>query len=219
MVDWYSGNHTNQLIPVFAKGAHSGDLLGRVKGTDPVRGDFIDNTDIANFLMEELWAAPSAADGDIPVAAEVPELGEDDGPAGALALTVAPGTTTLGDARNAGDRLRLSGVLPTVSVTDSRADGAWSVTGQASDLAAGEAVVRAERLGWAPFVADGPAVPGPKVETALSGGAGLAQPATLGSGSERGTADLAADVTLEVPVDTKAGSYAGAITVSLFPQD
>lgn len=218
-VGWYSGNHTNQLVPVFAKGAHSADLLSRVKGTDPVRGDFIDNTDIANFLLEELWAAPSAADGDIPVQADIPALGDDDGPAGALALTVAPGATTLGEARNAGDRLRLSGVLPTVSVTDSRADGAWSVTGQASDLAAGEAVVRAERLGWAPFVAAGPAVPGAKVETALSGGAGLAVPATLGSGSERGTAELAADVTLEVPVDTKAGSYAGAITVSLFPQD
>lgn len=218
-VQWYSGNHTNQLVPVFAKGANSDALLSRVKGTDPVRGDYIDNTDIANFLLEGLWAVPASSEGDIPVEAEIPTLGDDEGPEGALALSVAPGTTELGNARNAGDRLRLSGVLPTVSVTDSRADGAWAVTGQSSDLAADDAVVRAERLGWAPFVAAGKAVPGTKVESSLSGGPGLAVPATLGSGSERGTAELAADVTLEVPVDTKAGAYAGAITVSLFPQD
>ena len=219
VVDWYSGNHTNQLIPVFAKGANSAELLGRVRGTDPVRGDFIDNTDVANFLMRDLWAVPAEDDGDIPVNADIPSLGDDDAPAGALALTVAPGTTELGNARNAGDRLRLTGVLPTVSVSDSRAEGAWSVTGQASDLQDDDAVVRAERLGWEPFVVAGPAVPGAEVDSALAGGPGLAVPATLGAGAERGTAELSADVNLEVPVDTKAGSYSGAITVSLFAQD
>ena len=34
-----------------------------------------------------------------------------------------------------------------------------------------------------------------------------------------GTTDVTADLELEVPVDTQAGEYTGALTVSLFPVD
>ena len=58
----------------------------------------------------------------------------------------------------------------------------------------------------------------------LSGGPGLAVPATLGAheraeGEAVGNAVLGADVTLEAPVTTGAGTYTGAVTVSLFPTD
>ena len=200
-------------------------------------GEFETRTDVA-------WPVAPTAAGSIPVTAAIPTLGRDDVP-GALVMSVADGGVALGEARNAGDRLRLSGVLPEVSVTDSRgAQGGWTVTGQATDLTAGgplmgagagagaggAAVVRAANLGWAPFVAWGAARPGGVVAPALSGGAGLAAPAVLGTGpgtgvgeaadeATAGTAVLAADVALEVPVDTHAGSYAGSVTVSLFPVD
>lgn len=178
---------------------------------------------------------PGGSDGDIPVTAVIPGTdgqpgipggggpGNGDGePApGALALTVADGGLNLADARNAGDRLRLSGTLPQVTVTDSRADAAgWSVTGQSGDLTSDASVVTAEHLGWSPFLVEGDAVPGARVRTVLDGAPGLATPATLGSsGGGVGSSALAADVTLEAPVSTRAGTYTGGVTVSLFPQD
>ena len=177
-----------------------------------------------NFNIDyfQLDLVESSSAGDIPVRAEIPALG-DDGDGGSLVLSVAPGSADLGTARNAGDRLRLSGLLPAVAVTDSRADAAgWSVTGQASALTSADSSVGAARIGWAPFLVDGRAVPGAAVAPDLAGGPGLAVPATLGTaaGEHRtGTAALSADLTLEVPVDTKAGSYAGYVTVSLFPED
>ncbi|GAB3063726.1 alkaline phosphatase [Sediminivirga luteola] len=53
---WYSGDHTNHLVPFFAHGAGADTIPGYVRGTDPVRGDYIDNTDVA-LLAFDLWAA------------------------------------------------------------------------------------------------------------------------------------------------------------------
>ena len=165
------------------------------------------------------------AGGDIPVQAEIPGTGGPGEP-GALALTVAPGALDLGQARNAGDRWRLGGALPHVSVTDTRSSGGWSVTGQSSALTAGDdaAAIAARHLGWTPHLVDGAARPGAAVAPELSGGPGLAVPATLGAheraeGEAVGNAVLGADVTLEAPVTTGAGTYTGAVTVSLFPTD
>jgi alkaline phosphatase len=45
--------HTNQLVPLFARGAGSEALRLRVGGRlDPVRGPYLDNTDLANWLLE-----------------------------------------------------------------------------------------------------------------------------------------------------------------------
>ncbi|WNB85122.1 alkaline phosphatase [Cellulomonas sp. ATA003] len=168
-VEWYSGSHTNQVVPVFAQGHGVDALFSRVRGTDPVRGDYIDNTDLANVLLADLWSVPAEAEGGVPVEAVVPtfgapqpgqpgEPGEPSEPGepgtevpGALTLSVADGAVVLGDARNAGDRLRLTGDLPTVSVTDTRTDASgWSVSGQATDLVQDDAVIRAAHLGWTP---------------------------------------------------------------------
>jgi alkaline phosphatase len=41
-----AGGHTNSLVPVFARGPGAELLPARVDGTDPVRGAYLDNTDI-----------------------------------------------------------------------------------------------------------------------------------------------------------------------------
>lgn len=181
----------------------------------------------AGWLLDRIESGegdPGATDaGDIPVTAVIPggdEEGTDPEEPGYLVLSISDGGLVLDGARNAGDRLRLGGTLPEVSVTDTRGDELrWVVTGQSNDLRASDAAtVRAENLGWEPFLVSGDATPGAIVNALLSGGPGLAVPATLGAGGQ-GTSALAADVRLEVPVDTKAGTYTGGLTVSLFPQD
>jgi alkaline phosphatase len=51
---FYSGSHTNQLIPTYVKGAGAGLLKSRAKGNDPKRGPYIDNTDIGQVMFEAL---------------------------------------------------------------------------------------------------------------------------------------------------------------------
>jgi alkaline phosphatase len=51
---WHSWNHTNSLVPFFAKGAGVGKFTETIDGNDPLRGLYIDNTDIANTFFT-LW--------------------------------------------------------------------------------------------------------------------------------------------------------------------
>lgn len=53
-MEWHSKSHTNSLIPLFAKGVGSNLFLSRATGKDPVRGAYIDNTDIAKICFELL---------------------------------------------------------------------------------------------------------------------------------------------------------------------
>lgn len=46
-MEWHYGSHTNNLIPLFAKGQGSALLTARAHGQDPVRGAYADNTDVA----------------------------------------------------------------------------------------------------------------------------------------------------------------------------
>ena len=63
-LSWNSGGHTNGLVPVFAQGAGAKELERLADSTDPVRGDYLDNTDLANLLLEDLWAdGPGASAG------------------------------------------------------------------------------------------------------------------------------------------------------------
>ncbi len=225
---WYSGDHTNQLVPVYAKGAGAEAYTAAATGADPVRGAYLDNTDIPNALFAAWGHEDGPEEGGVPLLATVPEQGEQDG---SLALTIADfgDGVRLDGGANVGDRLRFSGALPTVTVTDSRTDtqvgdGGWTVSGQSSDLTAGSQVLRAQNLGWTPGVLSGRdgVAPGSSVATALAGGPGLATPATLAtatSAGRSGSTDVTADLTLETPVDTRAGEYAGTLTVSLFPVD
>lgn len=62
-VGWYNENfHTNMLVPMFAAGAGSQDLLDRATNTDPVRGAYLDNTDIGSVILDELWAEDAPVD-------------------------------------------------------------------------------------------------------------------------------------------------------------
>src|SRR5699024_4777884 len=136
------------------------------------------------------------------------------------------GGIELGDARHAGDRLRLDGELPTISVTDSRAEAAgWAVSGQSSELSTEDGrVIRAGHLGWTPGLVEAQdgVTAGERVRSVMSDGEGLATTATLASADAEGrlgTAELDADLELEVPVDTVEGAYAGSLSVTLFPVD
>ena len=46
-----SGDHTNQLIPVYAIGAGADLLDGYADQLDPVRGLYVDNTEIFRVMM------------------------------------------------------------------------------------------------------------------------------------------------------------------------
>lgn len=50
-----SGNHTNMVVPFFFRGAGSQDIIDATTGTDPVRGEFIDNTTVADLTLNEWW--------------------------------------------------------------------------------------------------------------------------------------------------------------------
>lgn len=52
--EFHSGDHTNSLVPVYAIGWGVDKLTARATGNDPVRGAYIDNTDIAKFAIEAL---------------------------------------------------------------------------------------------------------------------------------------------------------------------
>jgi alkaline phosphatase len=54
-MEWHSKNHTNSLVPFFAKGAGAEQFTETIDGNDPVRGSYIDNTDIANTIFT-LWS-------------------------------------------------------------------------------------------------------------------------------------------------------------------
>jgi len=53
-IEWHSKNHTNSLVPFFAKGRGAEQFTKTIDGNDPVRGPYIDNTDIANVIFS-LW--------------------------------------------------------------------------------------------------------------------------------------------------------------------
>jgi alkaline phosphatase len=51
---WYKTDHTNSLIPLFARGAAAGRFLEKADGLDPVRGLYLDNVEIAEVVMAAL---------------------------------------------------------------------------------------------------------------------------------------------------------------------
>ena len=53
-VGWYSTSHTNSLIPVFANGDAAELLRKYADEQDPVRGAYVDNTEVARFMFETI---------------------------------------------------------------------------------------------------------------------------------------------------------------------
>ncbi|HRZ40408.1 MAG TPA: alkaline phosphatase [Candidatus Omnitrophota bacterium] len=55
-MQWNTSEHSNSLVPFFAKGAGCQLYLQNIKGKDPVRGPYIDNTDIPKVIFWERHA-------------------------------------------------------------------------------------------------------------------------------------------------------------------
>jgi alkaline phosphatase len=55
-MEWHSGTHTNSLVPLFAKGSAVSLFDKYADENDPVRGRYIDNTEIAKAVFEILNA-------------------------------------------------------------------------------------------------------------------------------------------------------------------
>ena len=55
-VSWNSDNHTNQLVPFFFKGAGAEALGDLADQRDPIRGHYLDNTEMAQWLLAAAWA-------------------------------------------------------------------------------------------------------------------------------------------------------------------
>lgn len=51
-MQWNSGDHTNSLIPLYAKGAAARLFKAYADEKDPVRGKYIDNTEMAKLIFE-----------------------------------------------------------------------------------------------------------------------------------------------------------------------
>ena len=172
----------------------------------------------------KLFAADTASG--IPVPAAIAE-----GENGVLAMTVAEfgAGIALSAPQNVGDRLRFTGELPEVAVTDSRTAqqaglGGWTVAAQAQPFTSGGQTIQADHLGWVPKVLTPRAglAAGDALTTALDGGSGLSTAGELASASTEGrfgSAKLGAGLQLEVPVDTQPGSYSSVLSISLFPVD
>lgn len=60
-VTWHSGNHTNALVPLFAKGAGADQLVAAADETDSVRGAYLDNTEMGT-IMKSLMADNAVSD-------------------------------------------------------------------------------------------------------------------------------------------------------------
>ena len=56
---WNSGSHVNSLIPLFVKGAGADLFLPYATGSDPVRGAYLDNTDVFK-VMDAVLPLPPA---------------------------------------------------------------------------------------------------------------------------------------------------------------
>ena len=53
-MQWNYGSHTNNLIPLFARGAGSEAFAQGKVNQDPKRGAYVDNTDFARVVFEAL---------------------------------------------------------------------------------------------------------------------------------------------------------------------
>jgi hypothetical protein len=127
--------------------------------------------------------------------------------------------------------LTTSGSLNPVRVTDTRAGNpGWNVSGQITDFGDGAShSINGANLGWTPKIIDKVAAQSITAGPSVSAGAGLepgaAAPAGVGLGTSRtlatantlagnGTAHLSADIALNVPTSTVAGTYTAVLTLT-----
>ena len=68
-----TGEHTNSLVPLFARGPGSGELVARATETDPVRGPYLDNCELGAAL-----AGGNGSDGALTTDRRVPKVFRED---------------------------------------------------------------------------------------------------------------------------------------------
>ncbi|MFE7777771.1 Ig-like domain repeat protein [Streptomyces sp. NPDC057445] len=148
--------------------------------------------------------------------------------AGALVISVDnPHVTLPSPVLNAnGDLLATSGAINPVTLTDTRAGNpGWSVSGQVTDFSdGGTHKINGQNLGWTPKVIDkgasqtvnaGAAVAAAGgVAPADAGTAGLKSSRSLATGTGLGTAHVGADLALNAPTSTVAGTYTATLTLT-----
>ncbi|HEV2343755.1 MAG TPA: substrate-binding domain-containing protein [Actinocrinis sp.] len=117
-----------------------------------------------------------------------------------------------------GALLRTSGSLSPLTVTDNRAgDPGWSVSAQAGDFSDGMGhSIAGLNLGWTPSVIDATAAQTVTVGSPVApgNGGGLSTARTWATATGLGTTHLGADVQLDVPTSTLAGTYTATLTVT-----
>ncbi|GMA24277.1 hypothetical protein GCM10025864_20360 [Luteimicrobium album] len=174
---------------------------------------------------ETFTALTFVGDGDVPVDVTVPETGGENpgepGDPGEFSWTVlGSGAVDLGTATAGTDVFTATGALRQVKVTDTRTDApAWTLSGSVTDFRSsdGAASFGGKYLGWKPAVGANTvgAVAGTEVAPGVNDG--LAASRTLASaavGHPKGEVTVDAGLTLQIPLDTAAGDYAGTLTLT-----
>ncbi|MFF0199609.1 Ig-like domain repeat protein [Streptomyces sp. NPDC005017] len=148
--------------------------------------------------------------------------------AGALVISVDNPHVTLPSPQlnSNGDLLSTAGAINPVTLTDTRAGNpGWSVSGQVTDFSdGGSHLINGQNLGWSPKLIDKGAsqtvAPGAAVAAAHgvapgdAGSAGLKSSRSLANGTGLGTAHLGADLALDAPTSTVAGTYTATLTLT-----
>lgn len=170
---------------------------------------------------------------DVAVTVTIPQLETP----GVLAMSVAANSTVLTEGTATADYREFTGILPTVTVTDTRAaedvpaDAGWYVLGSSTDLtsATGDLTISAGHLGWAPALLDGGdsglVTEGEQVDTVLDEGddaVGLVDQELLalainsGEVLTEGSWTANANLFLRTPLTVAPGQYSSTLTLSLF---
>lgn len=212
-VSWNSGNHTNALVPFYAKGAGSELLAARADKWDAVRGAYLDNTAVGETIFDLVGHAPVTGDSEVGLEAAVP-------------LATASGALSL--AIDAAERVRFDGAgaslaarLPQVTATDTRSEvqargAGWTVAGTAGDFVAGNRSFGAEQLSWVPRIVAS------ESGAAAGGTATLEAPAALAEAdrvTRVGSTVVDAELELAIPAGAASGRYGSEITLTLFARD
>jgi hypothetical protein len=215
-----SGHALGAPIAVNASGVAIATTTFAAAGTaalsavfQPTTSAYASSTGTLSLTVRALPSQPVAT---VPITVTLP-------PAGALTVTIAPGTVDL--AVSASGTLTATGLLTDATVTDTRNTlPGWSVLGQESVFTgSGTATgfsIPADDLGWVPIAIDpltGGATLGPPVAPGTSPG-GLGDTAAVlaeaAAGSGLGVNTLSADLTLDIPAGTRAGQYTGSFTIT-----
>jgi alkaline phosphatase len=58
---YVTGGHTNHLVPLFATGPGAERFIELIDGNDPLRGEYVDNTDVFEVIRQALVLQPAGA--------------------------------------------------------------------------------------------------------------------------------------------------------------